>query len=62
MTVEQLIRELRAMPPQLAVRVVVGNITRGDEQGEYETPLNETDATEAEDVLHRGAYVLIQGR
>lgn len=61
-TFAELIRELQAMPPHLAVRVVLESVWICDEGGELEIDLDETDATEADRVRHCGPYVLIEGR
>lgn len=62
MTVQELIRELQAMPQHMSVRVVTDSVYVADESGECEMPLEDTDATEADEVRHMGPWVLIRGK
>ena len=62
MTAAELIRELQAMPQHMSVRVVLGSIYLAAENGECEMQLDDTDATEADEVRHMGPWVLIRGK
>lgn len=63
MTVVELIRELQQLPPQLPVRVVLGEVlAMADELGDSLIGLCDDDATEADDVRHMGTHVLVRGR
>lgn len=62
MTVSDLIRELQALPQHMSVRVVPGSVYIEDENGECEMQLDDTDATEADEVRHMGPWVLIRGK
>ena len=62
MNVAQLIEELRKFPAHRPVRVVPSEITLRDESGEGMVGLCDLDATEADEVHDRGAFILIQGK
>lgn len=62
MNVQQLIRELQAMPPGVEVRVLVSEVVIDDEIGEHRMGLDERYAEPADEVRHCGPYVLIRSR
>ena len=62
MNVAQLIEELRKFPAHRPVRVVPSEVFFADEAGDGMMGLCDEDATEADEVHDRGAYVLIQGK
>lgn len=64
MTVAELIRELQAMPQHMSVRVVPSLVydQQGGDEDAREIHLDDTDATEADEVRHMGPWVLIRGK
>lgn len=60
-TVQNLIEQLKHMPPNLPVRVNLSSVTICYEDGQDTFNLDETDAMPADRVSHRGGYVLIEG-
>lgn len=61
MTVEQLIEELKTMPPHKEVRVLIKEISISDEQGEFVTELPDEQAAPVDVVRHMGPFVLVRG-
>ncbi len=62
MTAAEIIAELMKFPPHLPVRVVICNIARSDELGDYDVLVHPSEGTEADIVRYEGSYILIQGK
>lgn len=64
MNVQELIRDLQAMPNQLApVRVTLSQVCiLSEDIGDYEVELCDEDAIEADEVVHMGPFVLIRSK
>ena len=62
MNVEQLIEALKRYPAHRPVRVTPAAVHREDKDGPLTYSMDERDASEADEVHDRGAFVLIQGK
>lgn len=62
MTVSDLIRELQQYPPALPVRVLLPGVWIGGDDGRMQPLVEGIDDSEAYDVRHQGAYILITGK